>query len=171
MKRIISEGHYVGSHSYGHLLYAPWENRDSLLVTKEEFRNDILKSYSLLKEFGITPDKARFFMPPYEYYNSVISSWAKEMGLQIVNYTSGTYTNGDYTTPDMKSYYSSDFIMGKIMEYETSHEEGLNGNIMLIHLGTEDKRTDKFYRRLPQLINTLREKGYEFTGLEEAIGG
>jgi hypothetical protein len=42
---------------------------------------------------------------------------------------------------------------------------------MLIHLGTEDKRTDKFYRRLPQLINTLREKGYEFTGLEEAIGG
>ena len=171
VKRIISEGHYVGSHSYGHLLYAPWENRDSLLVTKEEFRSDILKSYSLLKEFGITPDKARFFMPPYEYYNSVISSWAKEMGLQIVNYTSGTYTNGDYTTPDMKSYYSSDFIMGKIMEYETSHEEGLNGNIMLIHLGTEDKRTDKFYRRLPQLINTLREKGYEFTGLEEAIGG
>ncbi|MCQ2146565.1 MAG: glycoside hydrolase family 9 protein, partial [Bacteroidales bacterium] len=31
IKRLVSEGHYVGSHSYGHLLYAPWENRDSTI--------------------------------------------------------------------------------------------------------------------------------------------
>ena len=110
-------------------------------------------------------------MPPYEYYNSVISSWAKDMGLQIVNYTSGTYTNGDYTTPDMSSYYSSDFIMEKVLEFESTRENGLNGNIMLIHLGTEDSRTDKFYRRLPELITLLRGKGYEFVSLEEAVEG
>ena len=171
VRRIVDEGHYLGSHSYGHLLYAPWEKRDSLLVTKEEFQKDILKSYSLLREAGVTPDKARYFMPPYEYYNSVISSWAKEMGLQVVNYTSGTYTNGDYTTPDMTSYYSSDFIMNKVMEFERTRENGLGGNIMLIHLGTEDSRTDKFYSRLPELITTLRGKGYEFVSLEEAIEG
>ena len=171
VRKIVDEGHYLGSHSYGHLLYAPWENRDSLLVTKEEFRQDILKSYALLREAGVSPDKARYFMPPYEYYNSVISSWAKEMGLQVVNYTNGTYTNGDYTTPDMKNYYSSDFIMEKIMEFERTRKNGLSGNIMLIHLGTEPSRTDKFYLRLPELITTLREKGYEFVPLEEAIEG
>ncbi|MBQ6578374.1 MAG: glycoside hydrolase family 9 protein [Bacteroidales bacterium] len=171
VQRIVKEGHYLGSHSYGHLLYAPWEDRNTLLVTKEEFQQDILKSYNLLQRAGVSPQKARYFMPPYEYYNSVISSWAKDMGLQIVNYTSGTYTNGDYTTPDMSSYYSSDFIMEKVLEFESTRENGLNGNIMLIHLGTEDSRTDKFYRRLPELITLLRGKGYEFVSLEEAVEG
>jgi endoglucanase len=38
---MIAEGHYVGPHSDGHLLYIPWENRDTLLVTKEQFNDDL----------------------------------------------------------------------------------------------------------------------------------
>ena len=38
VRDIQAGGHYVGSHSYGHLLYCPWgKGRDSLLVTREEF--------------------------------------------------------------------------------------------------------------------------------------
>lgn len=106
-------------------------------------------------------------MPPYEYYNATIASWAKSLGLQVVNYTSGTYTNGDYTTPDMKNYYSSKFLWDKVMQIEK--ERGLNGNILLIHLGTEDARTDKFYNKLPDLIRTLKRKGYAFVPLMEAV--
>ena len=54
VRRLVAEGHYVGSHSYGHLLYAPWGNRDSLLVTRQEFNEDIFKSYKVLREYGIT---------------------------------------------------------------------------------------------------------------------
>ena len=39
---------------------------------------------------------------------------------------------------------------------------GLNGFILLMHIGTDPKRTDKFYRKLPGLINYLRSKGYQF---------
>lgn len=163
---LLADGHYVGSHSYGHLLYAPWGNRDSLLVTREAFEADIRKSYEVMAPFGITPASAPLFMPPYEYYNAAISSWARSMGLTLVNYTNGTYTNGDYTTPDMKNYYSSKFIMDKVLSVEKS--SGLNGHIMLIHLGTEDARTDKFYAKLPDLIRTLRRRGYEFVPLTEA---
>jgi len=161
VRDILADGHYVGSHSYGHLLYAPWEKRDSLLVTREEFEADIRRSYEVMVPFGITPASAPLFMPPYEYYNATISSWARSMGLQVVNYTSGTYTNGDYTTPEMKNYYSSKFIYDKVMSVEAS--SGLNGHIMLIHLGTDDARTDKFYKRLPALIRELRRRGYTFT--------
>ena len=168
VRRILSEGHYVGSHSYGHLLYCPWEKRDSLLVTREEFTRDLEKSYALLSSFGITPGDAPLFMPPYEYYNPTIASWARSLGLQVVNYTSGTYTNGDYTLPSMKNYYSSKFIMEKVLSFERKNT--LNGNIMLIHLGTEPERTDKFYRKLPTLIRTLRKKGYEIVPLREATG-
>lgn len=85
VRRLVAEGHYVGSHSYGHLLYAPWGNRDSLLVTKQEFEEDIFKSYKVLREFGITD--APYFIPPYEHYNATISSWARQLGLQVINYT------------------------------------------------------------------------------------
>lgn len=165
VRRLVAEGHYVGSHSYGHLLYAPWGNRDSLLVTKQEFEEDIFKSYKVLREFGITD--APYFIPPYEHYNATISSWARQIGLQVINYTPGTITNGDYTTPEMKRYFSSKEILGRIWEYERTDPNGLNGHIMLIHFGTDPARTDKFYDKLPGLIRELRRKGYSFTPLKD----
>ena len=165
VRRLVAEGHYVGSHSYGHLLYAPWGNRDSLLVTRQEFNEDIFKSYKVLREFGITD--APYFIPPYEHYNATISSWARQLGLQVINYTPGTITNGDYTTPEMKRYFSSKEILSRIWEYERTDPNGLNGHIMLIHFGTDPARTDKFYDKLPGLIRELRRKGYSFTPLKD----
>lgn len=165
VRRLVAEGHYVGSHSYGHLLYAPWGNRDYLLVTKQEFEEDIFKSYKVLREFGITD--APYFIPPYEHYNATISSWARQLGLQVINYTPGTLTNGDYTTPEMKRYFSSKEILSRIWEYERTDPNGLNGHIMLIHFGTDPARTDKFYDKLPGLIRELRRKGYSFTPLKD----
>jgi peptidoglycan/xylan/chitin deacetylase (PgdA/CDA1 family) len=167
VKELLRHGHYVGSHGYGHLLYASWEDRDSMLVTKEEFMNDMLESYRALSKFGITKESAPYFIPSYEHYNSRISSWAKDLGLQVVDLTGGDYTNGDYTTPDMEHYYSSDFIMEEVRSL--GQEGKLNGQIMLIHLGTEPSRTDKLYNRLPELISMLRSQGYEFVPLREAI--
>lgn len=165
VRRLVAEGHYVGSHSYGHLLYAPWGKRDSLLVTRQEFEEDMFKSYKVLWEFGITD--APYFIPPYEHYNATISSWARQLGLQVINYTPGTLTNGDYTTPGMSRYFSSKEILGKIREYERTDPDGLNGHIMLIHFGTDPSRTDKFYDKLPGLIRELRRKGYSFTPLKD----
>ena len=138
----------MGSHSYGHLLYFPWGKPDSMSVTRSGFNDDMFKSFALLRRAGV--EDAPLFMPPYEHYNDVVSSWARLLGLQVVNYTPGTSTNGDYTTPSMKNYYSSDFIMEKIFKCESSDPKGLNGHIMLIHLGTDPERTDKFYDRLPE---------------------
>lgn len=77
VKRLLNEGHLVGSHSYGHLLYMPWENRDSLLVTREEFEKDMLKSYETMRKAGIEYKDAPIYIPPYEYYNKEIAAWAK----------------------------------------------------------------------------------------------
>lgn len=75
-----------------------------------------------------------------------------------MNFTPGTWTNADYTTPDMKNYRSSESIYDRVMEVEKRN--GLNGHIMLFHLGTDEKRTDKFYERyLERLIRALQRKG------------
>ena len=169
IKTLVDKGHYVGGHSYGHLLYMPWENPDSLLVTREEFETDMMKNYELMRKSGIEYKDAPFFIPPYEYYNKEISAWAKSMGIQVVNFTPGTGSNADYTTPDMKNYRSSKAIYDKIMEVEK--KEGLNGHLMLIHFGTHDDRTDKFYNGyMEKMIKTLKRKGYTFAPLREAVG-
>ncbi len=167
VRRLVADGHYVGSHSYGHLLYAPWENRDSMLITKQQFMDDMRRSYATLARFGITEAKAPFFIPPYEYYNSTVCSWARQMGLRIVNFTPGTGTNADYTIPSMKNYRSSDEIEKRLLDYEHAHT--LNGHFLMIHFGTSPKRADKFYKRLPQVIKALRHRGYHFVSLEDMI--
>ena len=169
IKTLLDKGHYVGGHSYGHLLYMPWENPDSLLVTREEFEADMMKSYDLMRKAGIEYKDAPLYIPPYEYYNKEISAWAKSMGIQVVNYTPGTASNADYTTPDMKNYRSSKSIYDQIMALEK--KEGLNGHLMLIHFGTHDDRTDKFYNGyMEKMIKNLKRKGYTFAPLREAVG-
>ena len=169
IKTLLDKGHYVGGHSYGHLLYMPWENPDSLLVTRKEFEADMMKSYDLMRKAGIEYKDAPLYIPPYEYYNKEISAWAKSMGIQVVNYTPGTASNADYTTPDMKNYRSSKSIYDQIMALEK--KEGLNGHLMLIHFGTHDDRTDKFYNGyMEKMIKNLKRKGYTFAPLREAVG-
>lgn len=171
-KKLLKDGNYIGSHSYGHLLYCDWNKRDSLLITKDEFLHDMEKSYQLLNRFGVSKSHAHYFMPPYEWYNDYISQWTFEFGLQVINFTPGTYSNADYTTPDMgKRYLSSDTIYNRIMRFESEKPSGLNGFILLLHAGTDPKRTDKFYNKLEQLIVELRSKGYSFVRIDELLAG
>ena len=168
VKRLLSEGHYVGSHSYGHLLYSSWENPDSMLVSQAEFEADIQKSYQLMADFGIEQKDAPYFIPPYEYYNDRVSAWARQLGLSIINFTPGTGTNADYTIPSMgKSYRSSKELYNRLMSFEK--KKGLNGHFLMIHFGTHPERTDKFYKLLPQIIRTLKHRGYRFVSVPDMM--
>ncbi len=157
------DGHYLGAHSDKHLLYCSWNNRDSLLISKRDFINDLKHNYHEMKRFGITKEDAKYFLPPYEWYNEEISNWTKELGLSLVNFTSGTFSNADYTTPTMKNYLSSREIYARILNYEESNSNGLNGFFLLLHVGTHPDRTDKFYNELESLITNLKNKGYKFS--------
>ncbi len=169
IKNLRKQGHYLGAHSDKHLLYCDWNKRDSLLVTKDDFEKDISANYKVMERFGLNKQKASLFLPPYEWYNNSIATWAKETGLQLINFTPGTRSNADYTTPDEKNYRSSEEIYQSIINYERSNPSGLNGFMFLLHIGTDPKRMDKFYNRLPQLIAALKAKGFQFQTVEELL--
>jgi peptidoglycan/xylan/chitin deacetylase (PgdA/CDA1 family) len=168
---LAADGHYLGAHSDAHLLYCPWENRDSLLVTREEFEADLAANYREMAKFGINKSRAKYFLPPYEWYNEKISAWANAWGVTLVNFTPGTRSHADYTYPEMQSrYVSSAKIMESIWAHEKSDDAGLNGFILLIHLGTDPRREDKFYLRLDELLAALHEKGYRCKRIDELLG-
>ena len=119
--------------------------------------------------FNIDRKDAPYFLPPYEWYNDSISAWTRQFNLQLINYTPGTLSHADYTTKKDKNYRSSEMIYNSIIDYEKSKPAGLNGFILLMHIGAGPDRTDKFYTRLPHLIKYLKQKGYQFQTVEQLL--
>ncbi|MDZ7342756.1 MAG: polysaccharide deacetylase family protein [candidate division KSB1 bacterium] len=170
IQALKQDGHYLGAHSDRHLLYCTWENRDSLLVTREQFIADLKQNYLELARFGIRHSEARFFLPPFEWYNRRISNWAQELGLTLVNFTPGTKSHTDWTYPELgPAYVPSQTILHSIMAYEQKYPSGLNGFILLLHIGSDPRRTDKFYSRLEQLLQFLDDKGYHCVRIDELL--
>jgi endoglucanase len=167
VKKLRQQGHYLGPHSDQHLLYCDWNNRDSLLVTKKQFTADLQANLHAINKAGIA--KSTCFLPPYEWYNDSIAAWTKAGGLQLINYSPGTLSNADYTYPGVNNYRSSDEIYQSILQTEASDQHGLNGYILLLHIGTDSRRTDKFYLRLNELITALKRKGYAFKRVDELL--
>ncbi len=169
VRNLKESGHYLGAHSYDHLLYCSWENRDSTLVTKEQFLQDLEKNYAVMEKYGLSRKTSPIFLPPYEWYNEQIADWCRETGITLINMSHGTLSHADYTIPSMKRYWSSDTIYQSIIDYEKKSTSGLNGFLLLIHIGTDPERTDKFYYKLDELIETLQGKGYEFISINTML--
>lgn len=160
IKKIIKAGHYVGGHSDNHLLYAPWDDRQAMLVTKDSLITDFKKNMIELEKIGIDVSKVSYYLPPFEYYNKKTVEWIKELGVESINYTAGIRTPADYTIPGMKNYKGSEELLSQLFQFEK--EKGLNGAIILLHPGTQKERTDKLYLHLDSILTELAILGYSF---------
>jgi endoglucanase len=166
-KRIIAEGHYLGPHSDTHPLLCPWSGPKKTLVTKEFFQRDLETNLQQIEQLGVKRSRIKYFIPPYEWYNEEIVAWTRELGLTLINFSPGTRSTADYTEEDAKNFVSSQVIYDSILRKEK--ENGLNGFMLLLHMGAGPKRTDKMYRRLPELLNHLQGKGYQFVRIDELL--
>lgn len=169
IRQLKEDGHWLGPHSHQHLLYNDWKQRDRLLVTKQQFREDLGENLRAMGKHGINLREVNHFLPPFEWYNDSIAAWSREMGLQLVNFSPGTLSHADYTVPGEKNYRSSREIYASILEQEQASPVGLNGFILLMHVGTNPARTDKFYHLLPDLLKYLKEKGYQFQSIDALL--
>jgi len=170
VSRIVTEGHYLGPHSDAHLLYCAWENRDSLLVTRAVFEADLKANYARMAPWGITTENAPYYIPPYEWYNDQVVEWSKALGLEVVNFTPGLRTPADYTYPEMGDrYWDSQRIYESVLNHEQASVSGLRGYVILVHLGTDPRRTDKFYHKLPMLLEEMKAKSYSFDRIDKLI--
>ena len=95
--------------------------------------------------------------------------WAKELGLTLVNFTPGTRSNADYTGEAEKNFVSSKTIFDSIVAQERQDPHGLNGFILLLHIGSGPGRADKFPTRFGELLDFLSGKGYQFVRVDELL--
>ncbi|MHC1769158.1 MAG: polysaccharide deacetylase family protein [Verrucomicrobiia bacterium] len=170
LRRLQAAGHYVGPHSDNHLLYCSWDGARTTLVTREEFRADLARNIAKLSAQGARAHEgARYFLPPFEQYNSEIATWSAEMGMTLINFTPGTRSNADYTGESDANFVSSQTIFDSIVKREQEDPFGLNGFILLLHIGSGPGRQDKFHERFGELLDYLDSKGYQFVRVDELL--
>jgi peptidoglycan/xylan/chitin deacetylase (PgdA/CDA1 family) len=169
IRRMVADGHYVGPHSDGHLLYCPWTGPKVTLVSRETFTTDLERNLEALERFGVARKDVTHFLPPYEWYNAEIAEWTRALGMALVNYTPGTRSNADYTEEASPQFVTSDAIYESILRRERDEPHGLNGFLLLLHVGAGPGRADKFHRRFDELTGTLAARGYEFVRVDTLV--
>lgn len=168
VKRMVEEGHYVGPHSDSHPLYAPWEDRRRSLVTAEFFKEDLQKNIDGLREAGALGSATPvLFVPPYEWYNAEQVAWSGKLGAGLINFTPGSGSNRDYAREGDRVFVPSQQILDDILAYERKDPHGLNGFVLLLHLGSG--RRDPFHPQLGKLCDELKGRGYEFVRVDELL--
>ncbi|MFO1511697.1 MAG: HEAT repeat domain-containing protein [Verrucomicrobiota bacterium] len=170
INRMAEERHYVGPHSDQHLLYCAWDNSQSSLVNEQQFTLDLFANLRLLPNItGPARRFSRYFLPPFEHYNNEIVDWTRKQRWNLINFTPGTRSNADYTGEADKNFVSSQAIFDSILKREGEDPHGLNGYLLLLHLGSGPGRADKFHSRFGELLDALATKGYRFVGVDELL--
>lgn len=159
--------HYLGAHSDAHLLYNDWTNRQKLLVSYDSFSTDLDKNFEAMEQLGINTQQQTLFIPPFEWWNDSIATWCNWKGLELFSFTPGTFTNADYTWPEMGQAYKSNAVILK--QISALAPGKLNGNILLIHVGTDPRRKEKLYEALPAIIQLLKHQGYAIKRIDHML--
>jgi peptidoglycan/xylan/chitin deacetylase (PgdA/CDA1 family) len=170
VRRAVAEGHYIGPHSDTHPLYCAWEDRSRSLVSRKFFKTDLRANISDLKKLGGLPDGDRkpvYFIPPYEWYNADHVAWARGDGVLLFNFTPGSGSNRDYAPEGHKRFVPSEKLIDDILAYERKDPHGLNGFLLLLHLGSQ--RKDKVHPHLARLLDELAQRGYTFVRVDEML--
>ena len=141
VKAIKAAGHDLGNHS---------EHHKHMPQLSNSYICDELNSVTEKVE-KLTNTKMCLFRPPYGDYNNALIEQAKNCGYYTIQW--------DVDSLDWKNY-GVDSILTTVL----NHKHLGKGSIILCHNGA--KYTAK---ALPKLIDSLKEKGFEFVKMSELI--
>ncbi|MBE5958873.1 MAG: polysaccharide deacetylase family protein [Lachnospiraceae bacterium] len=141
VKAIYESGNDIGNHTENH--------KQMSLLSEEEISNELGSVTKKVKE--LTGYKMTLFRPPYGDYNNRVISTAKYNGYYSIQWSVDSL--------DWKNY-GCDNIIDTVI----NHKNLKNGAIILMHNG--GKYTAK---ALPQLINKLKEAGFELVLISDLI--
>jgi peptidoglycan/xylan/chitin deacetylase (PgdA/CDA1 family) len=176
--RIAGEGHELGNHTLSHPRLTTYADNMT------QSTRPGVSHQSVVNELGgaarILADRtglrfAPLWRAPYGEYNPEICRWAADAGYVHIGWRHGRTWAQNLDTNDWvpdeshAGYRTPDEVYDKIVNI-ASGPQGLNGGIILMHLGTERKaRSEQAHIILGKLIDTLRGMGYEPVTVSELL--
>nr|WP_245954592.1 polysaccharide deacetylase family protein [Fontibacillus phaseoli] len=145
LRKIHQEGHIIGNHSYSH---PQFKNR-----SLKQFRTEILRTEKIIA--NIVGYRPKLIRPPYGEINEEQVKWAKKNGYTIVN-------------------WNVDSLDWKGLDAEKVKQNVLQavgpGSIVLQHAGGgTGSDLSGTIQALPEIIHTLKARGYHFVTLPELL--
>jgi peptidoglycan/xylan/chitin deacetylase (PgdA/CDA1 family) len=168
----------VGNHTWNHphlTSFAKNKRNETLPEVTREFLHDQLLRTSKLFEEATGRQMAPFWRAPYGEHNVQIRRWAAELGYRHVGWTKGRSWQQSMDTLDWvadtssAAYHTAEEILANLLSMTENEAHGVNGGIILMHLGSHRQDGDHFYTILPRLISGLREKNYEIVKISALV--
>lgn len=177
VKRLVSEGHEIGNHSWTHPHLTTFEqnrlHHTLPEITQEILQQELLKTAELFRQ--VTGKRmAPYWRAPYGEHNAEIRSWAAAVGFRHIGWTVGKDWDDGMDTLDWvadktaTTYHSAGEIAEKILSFAEKNSHGANGAVILMHLGTQ-RNDDYPHLKLPLIIQQLKQMGYQFVTTSEML--
>jgi len=158
VKREYAEGHEVGNHTFTHPEFD--------IISKTQLQLELNLTELLLESsLGV---KTTLFRPPYGIDHQ--PETASEIQMLPIPQSMGYIIVGARVDPHDwgEPNGGAPPAVGTIVERVLSDVEANRGNILLMHDGGGDR--SRTVRALPQIIDGLRSKGYQFASVAELLG-
>lgn len=177
VRRIVAEGHVVGNHTWSHphlTTFTENHRQDTRPDVSRDFVQQQLQKAAQLFRETTGRSMAPYWRAPYGEENREIRLWAAEIGYRHVGWTVGKDWHHSMDTLDWVAdttsvaYLSAEEIVQRILSFGENDGHGANGAIVLMHLGTNRVR-DFPHRRLPEIIDGLRQQGYRLVTIPELL--
>jgi peptidoglycan/xylan/chitin deacetylase (PgdA/CDA1 family) len=179
VQKLIDEGHELGNHMFSHLHLTTYsENRQQ--TTRTTITHDIVCNELVSADQLLVSITGHHFAPlwraPYGEYNEQLCIWARDAGYVHIGWRQGKTWSDGFDTNDWiadsetPGFRTPDEVFTKIVTLANTKPYGINGGIILMHLGSERKnRDEQVYLKLGAMIDTLRVLGYEIVPVSEMM--
>jgi peptidoglycan-N-acetylglucosamine deacetylase len=170
VRRIASEGHEAGNHLLEHNHVVDPKTRTAN-YTKADFLKQL---HEVENKYRVITGKemTKFWRAPYGDVSQEVITWAAEAGYRHIGWTRTKSKNLDtmdwVVDPKNNLYKSAEQIAAKILTAEKDDPNGLNGAVVLMHLGTE-RKTDQPHKKLAEIFEELSRRGYQITPVSSVL--
>jgi peptidoglycan/xylan/chitin deacetylase (PgdA/CDA1 family) len=179
VKRIAAEGHETGNHTFSHPHLTTWAqdhtHTTNPVVTESIVCQELARTDSVY--FVLTGSHLnRFWRAPYGEKNHAICAWAQRCGYlhigwrQGKSWRQGLDSNDWIPDEETPGFHTPEEVLEKIIDLALAQPSGINGGIILMHLGTVRKDPNaQVHRILGKLIDELQGLGYHFVTVSEML--
>lgn len=141
VEQIVKDGHEIGNLGYKYEDYTTMEN--------EEIRKDIIRSHEAIKKVaGTQPELLR---PPNGNFDKRVLTLSDKMNYTVIHWS---LDSEDWRNPGMETIV------------ENVAKDADPGDIILLHASDSAKQTAD---AIPNIISTLKKKGYNFYTVSELV--
>ncbi|MDR0330279.1 MAG: polysaccharide deacetylase family protein [Chitinispirillales bacterium] len=175
---IAMQGHELGNHTMNHPRLTTYADNMTQTTRSGISRQSIINELSGAARALADHTGLRFaplWRAPYGEYNREICRWAIDAGYIHIGWRQGGSWRTNLDTNDWvpnashPGYKSPEEVFDKIINI-AKKPGGLNGGIILMHLGTErSPRSQQVHIILGRLIDALRSMGYEPTTVSDLL--